>query len=65
MSLLKGRLAATDEKLKEIKDARKAADRKRRQAYKQSRADRDRKIMLVGEAVLRRVDRGEWGVSRT
>jgi hypothetical protein len=32
----------------------------RRQAYKQSRADRDRKVMLVGEAVLRRVERGEW-----
>ncbi|WP_175891669.1 hypothetical protein [Burkholderia cepacia] len=60
MSLLKSRLAATDEKLQAMKDVRKAADRERRQAYKQTRADRERKVMLVGEAVLRRVDRGEW-----
>lgn len=60
MSLLKSRLEATDEKLKELKDARKAVGRERRQAYKQSRADRERKVMLVGEAVLRRVERGEW-----
>jgi hypothetical protein len=32
----------------------------RRQRRKQSKVDHDRKIMLVGEAVLRRVDRGEW-----
>jgi hypothetical protein len=43
-----------------MKDARKTAYRERRQAYKQTRADRERKVMLAGEAVLRRVDRGEW-----
>jgi hypothetical protein len=60
MSLLKERKSATDARLKEIKEARKASDKARRQQYKQSKADRDRKVMLVGEAVLRRVDRGEW-----
>ncbi|MFM0069044.1 hypothetical protein [Paraburkholderia aspalathi] len=60
MTTLKDRLAATDQRLKELKDSRKAADKARRQAYKQSRGDRDRKVMLVGEAVLRRVERGEW-----
>ncbi|RWA48299.1 hypothetical protein AU476_33005 [Cupriavidus sp. UYMSc13B] len=60
MATLKDRLTATEQRLKELKERRKAADKARRQAYKQSRADRDRKVMLVGEAVLRRVDRGEW-----
>ncbi|MCP3713361.1 hypothetical protein M3I54_42030 [Paraburkholderia sp. CNPSo 3274] len=60
MTLLKSRLAATDEKVKALKEARKAADRERRKAYRQSRADRERKVMLVGEAVLHRVERGEW-----
>ncbi|MBB5442981.1 MULTISPECIES: hypothetical protein [unclassified Paraburkholderia] len=35
-------------------------DQARRQAHKQTKADRERKVQLVGEAVLRRVDRGEW-----
>jgi hypothetical protein len=60
MTTLKDRLTATEQRLKELKESRKAADRMRRQAHKQSRADRDRKVMLVGEAVLRRVERGEW-----
>lgn len=60
MSMLKDRLAATEQRLKELKENRKAADKVRRQAYKQSRADRDRKVILVGEAMLRRVERGEW-----
>jgi hypothetical protein len=60
MATLKSRVAATDKKLNEIKEARKAADKARRQQYKQSKADHDRKVMLVGEAVLRRVDRGDW-----
>lgn len=60
MTLLKKRLDATDEKLKEMKAARKAADKARRATYKQSRADRERKVMLAGEAILRRVDRGDW-----
>lgn len=60
MSLLKERKAATDAKLKEMKEARKASDKVRRQQYKQSKADHDRKVTLVGEAVLRRIDRGEW-----
>lgn len=58
--MLKDRLAATAKKLDEIKVARKAADKERRSAYKQSRADKDRKISLVGEAVIRRVESGEW-----
>lgn len=60
MTILKNRLTATDQRLKELKESRNAADKVRRQAHKQSKADRDRKVMLVGEAVLRRVDRGEW-----
>lgn len=59
MPLLKDRMAATDARLKELKEARKASDKARRQQYKQGRADRERKVVLVGEAVLRRVDRGE------
>ncbi|MFL9907366.1 hypothetical protein [Paraburkholderia sp. RL17-337-BIB-A] len=59
MTTLKSRVAATDKKINEIKEARKASDKARRQQYKQSKADHDRKVMLVGEAVLRRVDRGE------
>jgi hypothetical protein len=58
MTILKSRAAAPADKINEVKDARKAADKARRQQYKQTRADYDRK--LVGEAVLRRVDRGEW-----
>jgi hypothetical protein len=60
MTTLKSRVAATDKKINEIKEARKASDKARRQQYKQSKADHDRKVMLVGDAVLRRVDRGEW-----
>jgi hypothetical protein len=60
MTLLKSRVAATDKKLDELKQARKAADKARRQAHKRTKADRERMVMLVGEAVLRRVDRGEW-----
>lgn len=59
MPLLKDRMAATDARLKELKEARKASDKARRQQYKQDRADGERKVVLVGEAVLRRVDRGE------
>ncbi|WP_262414760.1 hypothetical protein [Paraburkholderia sp. UCT2] len=36
------------------------ADKARSQAHRQTKADRDRKVMLVDETVLRRVDRGEW-----
>jgi hypothetical protein len=60
VSLLKNRIAATSTKLEEIKATRKAAQKASRQAYKQSRADRERKVLLAGEAVLRRVERGEW-----
>lgn len=60
MSLLKSRVAATDKKLEELKAQRKAAQKASRDAYKQSKADRERKIQLAGEAVLRRVERGEW-----
>lgn len=60
MTLLKTRLAATDAKLKAIKDAQKAAAKTRQQQIRQTRADQARKITLVGEAVLRRLERGEW-----
>ncbi|MEW6344838.1 MAG: hypothetical protein RXR20_04995 [Paraburkholderia sp.] len=60
MTLLKSRLAATDSKLKEIKGAKRASDKVRRQQYKQTKADRERKVIFVGEAVMRRLDRGEW-----
>jgi hypothetical protein len=53
-------VAATDKKLNEIKEARKASDKARRNAYKLSKADKDRKIMLVGTAVLRAVESGRW-----
>jgi hypothetical protein len=60
MTTLKSRVAAPGKKINEIMEAHKAADKARRQQYKQTRADYDRKVLLVGEAVLRRVDRGEW-----
>jgi hypothetical protein len=60
MTVLESRLTATDSKLKAIKDAKRASDKARRQQYKQTRADRERKVLLVGEAVMRRLDRGEW-----
>jgi DNA/RNA-binding domain of Phe-tRNA-synthetase-like protein len=62
MNMLKRRLDATDAKLQEIKTARKSAVKAQRQQVKQTRADRERKIVLAGEALLRRVDRGEWDV---
>jgi hypothetical protein len=60
MALLKSRFATTDKALTDIQDARKAADKERRQQYKQSKADKERMVILVGEAVLRRVECGEW-----
>ena len=63
MDMLKRRLVATEAKLQEIKTARKSAVKAQRQQVKQTRADRDRKIVLAGEALLRRVDRGEWDVA--
>lgn len=60
MTLLKSRLTATEQTIKEMKDARKATDKERRSTYKQSKADKERKAILVGEAVLRRVEQGEW-----
>jgi hypothetical protein len=59
MTLLKDRPAATEQKLNALKEARKASDKARRKAYKESKADQARKLTLVGEAVLRRVERGE------
>jgi hypothetical protein len=59
MTLMKDRLAATERKLNALKEARKASDTARRKAYKETKADRARKLTLVGEAVLRRVERGE------
>lgn len=53
--ILKSRLAATEQKLKEIKEAVKVFAKARRSDYKQSKADKDRKILLVGDAVMRRL----------
>lgn len=47
-------------KNKGLNDARTAEDYQHRRAYKQSKADNERKDILVGEAGLRRVKRGEW-----
>jgi hypothetical protein len=63
MNILKKRIAATDEKLNALKEARKVADKARHRAYKQSKANRERKAMLVGEVVLRRVEQGLWAES--
>jgi len=60
MNLLKSRIDATNEKLKELKASRKLADKTKRQEVKHSRADKERKKLLVGEAVLARVASGEW-----
>lgn len=60
MTLLKKRIAATDAKLEQMKTERKAFEKASRQAYKQTRADRERKAVLAGEAILRRVERGEF-----
>lgn len=58
--ILKSRLEATEQKLKEIKEARKASAKARLSNYKQSKANKERKIFLVGDAVMRRLERGEW-----
>jgi hypothetical protein len=60
MTTLKVRIDATNERLKLLKETRKVENKTRQKAYKQSRADQERKKVLVGEAVLRRLDNGEW-----
>ncbi|PRP68571.1 hypothetical protein BUE93_21665 [Chromobacterium amazonense] len=60
MDLMKKRLQATQERLEQMKAERKAVQKERRQVVKQSRADQARKAQLVGEAVLRRVEAGDW-----
>lgn len=45
MNMLKRRLDATDEKLQELKTARKAAAKAQRQQVKQTRADRERSTL--------------------
>ena len=60
MSLLKERINSTNAKLDAIKAARKVADKERRAIHKQTRAEHERKIQLVGEAALQRLERGEW-----
>jgi len=64
---LRRRLAATEEKISEIKESqrklkesKRALEKQRRATYKQAKGDQERKVKLVGEVVLRRVDRGEW-----
>lgn len=60
MNLLKSRMQATNEKLEVLKQQRKASQKAQRQTLKLTRADRERKKLLVGEAVLARLARGEW-----
>jgi uncharacterized protein YacL (UPF0231 family) len=60
MTTLRSPGVATGKNVNEVRDARKAADKVRRLQYKQTRVDHDRKVMLVGEAVLLRANRGEW-----
>lgn len=60
MTTLKARVDATNERLKLLKETRKVENKTRQKIYKQSRADQERKKVLVGEAVLRRLDNGEW-----
>lgn len=66
MTFQKKQKGATDEylqKLQQIRKERKDADQARKRAYKQSRAQRERKVQLVGEVVLGLVERGQWDES--
>jgi hypothetical protein len=58
MNLLIKRIAGTDARLEEMKAARKAAQNANSQAHKRAKADSERRGMLAGETILRRVDRG-------
>lgn len=60
MSVLKDSMAATERKLKDLKDARKATNKERLKEHKQSKAERERKLMLIDSAVLARVQCSEW-----
>lgn len=41
-------------------DAKRASDKARLEQYRQTRDDQERQVVLVGEAVMRRLDRREW-----
>ena len=60
MNLLKSRIDATDERLEEFRKQRKLLQKQQRQALKLSRAERERKKLLIGEAVLARLAREDW-----
>ena len=57
--LLKRHIEATDNRLQELKDARKAAAKTQRQQIRHARADGERRAMLAGEAVLQAAERGD------
>ena len=59
-NLVKRRKAASDKTVSERLEEYRTIGRERRQQYKRNKADKERKIMLIGEAVLRRVEQGEW-----
>lgn len=61
MSLLKTRLTETEKLLTDLKKARQTANKINRQQAKQSKKMRERKAVLIGEAVLARVNSGELG----
>ncbi len=58
--LLKQRLEKTNQKLAELKSARKERDKVRRMQFKQSRTDEARKTQLVGKTILNLVSSGSW-----
>jgi len=66
MSLQKKQVGSTDEylrRLKKSREDRKNADKARKRVYQQSRAQRERRVWLVGETVLNLVEQGQWDES--
>jgi hypothetical protein len=60
MDSLKVRLAATELRLRSLKAERKQAATIKQLSYRQNKANRERKLALIGEAVPRKLERGEW-----
>lgn len=61
MTTLEQRIEALEAKLREAKAAKQRIDARRRAAeQKKKRADDTRRKILVGAAILAKVERGEW-----
>ncbi|KWE27764.1 hypothetical protein [Burkholderia territorii] len=58
--MLRKRNVSMDAKWHETKAVNNATQTTRHPARKTAKADHERMTMLVGEAVLKRVQRGEW-----